>query len=104
MIWAPIARANRAHGQVARSGRNVRQPDRVRADQIDGHKAERWPGAGEEGRAAAKHDRVEVEPILIDKTGQASRQLWSADMNLASALRLQPAYHGVDVIRNQRGV
>jgi hypothetical protein len=51
----------------------VRQPDRVLADQIAGHKAERRPGAGEEWLAATKHDGVEVESILINKTkvGQA---------------------------------
>jgi hypothetical protein len=48
---------------------------------------ERWPGAGEEWLAAAKHDGAEVESILIDKTGlgQASRQVWSGNVNLASS-------------------
>ena len=39
-------------------------------------------GASEEWLAATKHDGVEVEPILIDKTkfGQASRQFRSATL------------------------
>lgn len=92
--------------QVARSGGNVRQPDRVLADQIAGLKAEPWPGAREEWRAMAKHHGVEVESILIDQTklAQASSQLWSADMNLARALRLQPADHRLDVVPDKRGV
>jgi hypothetical protein len=55
-------------GRVARLGRNVGQPDHVLANQIAGHKAERRPGAGEEWFAATKHDGVEVESILINKT------------------------------------
>lgn len=59
------------------SGRNVGQPDHVLVETIAGDKAERRPGAGEEGRAVAEHDRVEVQLILIDKAkiGQASRQV-----------------------------
>jgi hypothetical protein len=51
-----------------RLGRNVCQPYRVLADQVAGHKAERWPRASEEWLAAAKHDGVKVESILINKT------------------------------------
>ena len=53
-----------------------------------------------------KHDGVEVEPILIDKTkvGQASRQVWSGDFNLPNELSLQPAYHRLEVILDKRGV
>ena len=67
---------------------------------------ERRPGAGEEWRAATKHDGAEVEPILIDKTGlgQALRQDWSANVNLASQLSLQLAYHRLEVVRDKRGV
>ena len=91
--------------QVARSSRNVRQPDYV-ANWIARHKAERRPGAGEEGLAATKYDGMEVQSILIDKTkvGQASRQVWSGDFNLASELCLQLAYHRLEVIRDKRGV
>ena len=71
------------------------------ADQV-----ERRPGAGEEWLAAPKHDGAEVESILIDKTGlgQALRQDWAANVNLAGQLSLQPAYHRLEVIRDQRGV
>src|SRR5437870_12833301 len=67
---------------------------------------ERRPGAGEERLATTKHDGAEVEPILIDKTGlgQALRQDRSGDVNLASQLSLQPAYHVLEVIDDKRGV
>lgn len=52
----------------ARLSRNVCQPNHVLANVIGGIKAERWPRAGEEWLAATKHDGVEVEPVLIDKT------------------------------------
>ena len=67
---------------------------------------ERRPGAGEEWLAATNHDGMEVESILIDKTdlGQALRQIWSGNSNLASQLSLQPAYHRLDVIRDKRCV
>jgi hypothetical protein len=54
--------------RVARLSRNVRQPNHLLANSIAGHKAERRPGAGEEWLAATKHDGVEVESILINKT------------------------------------
>jgi hypothetical protein len=46
---------------------------------------ERWPGVGEEWRAATKHDGAEVELILVDETGlgQALREDWSGHVNLA---------------------
>ena len=53
---------------VSGLGGNVRQPDRVLANSIAGYKAERRPGAGEEWLAATKHDGMEVESILINKT------------------------------------
>jgi hypothetical protein len=61
---------------------------------------------GEEWIAAANHDGVEVESILIDETkvGQASRQDWSANFNLAGPLSLQPAYHCLDFSRDKSGV
>jgi hypothetical protein len=55
-------------GQANRLGSNVCQPYRVPADQVAGYKAERWPRASEEWLAAAKHDGMEVESILINKT------------------------------------
>jgi len=55
-------------GRVAQLSRNISQPNRILANEIAGHKAERRPGAGEEWLAATKHDRAEVESILINKT------------------------------------
>ena len=85
---------------ITRSGRNVRQPNRILANSIAGYKAERRPGAGEEWLAVTKHDGVEVEPILIDKTkvGQASCQVRSADFNLPVEFSLQPKYQRLEVI------
>src|SRR6476660_9763362 len=93
-------------GRVARLSRNVRQSNHVLANSIAGHQAERRPRAGEEWRATTKHDGAEVESILIDKTGlgQALRQDWSGNLNLASQLGLQPAYHLLEVIRDKRRV
>ena len=93
-------------GRVARLSRNVRQPNHVLANEIAGHKAERRPRAGEEWLAATKHDGVEVESILINKTkvGQASRQVWSGNCNLPNEPSLQPTYHRLDVILDKCGV
>jgi hypothetical protein len=91
---------------VARLSWNVRQPDRVLANWIAGHKAERRPGAGEEWRAVTEHEGAEVESILINKTkvGQASRRVWSGDVNLPDEPSLKLAQHGPDVILDERGV
>ena len=74
-------------GRVPQSSGHVRQPDHGLVNSIAGHKAERRPGAGEERLAATQHDGVDVESILINKTkiGQASRQVWSGDVNIAVA-------------------
>ena len=92
--------------RVARSGRNVGQPDQVIGDPIAGHEVERRAGAGEERLASTQHDGAEVESILIDQAelGQALRQDRSGDLNLAGELGLQPADHLFDVIRDERGV
>src|SRR5688572_12566006 len=60
--------------RVARSGRNVAQPDHILANPVMSHEAERRPGSGEIGLAVAEHDGVQVDPILIDqaKLGEAS--------------------------------
>jgi hypothetical protein len=67
--WLSIPESDPKQAWAAhRLGRNVCQPYRVLADQVAGHKAERWSRASEERLAAAKHDGVEVESILINKT------------------------------------
>jgi hypothetical protein len=65
---AHLTRSAQSVGRVARLSRNVRQPNRVLANGIGGNKAERRPRAGKEWLAATKHDGVEVESILINKT------------------------------------
>jgi hypothetical protein len=86
--------------------RNVCQPDGVLADQFIGQESERRPRAGEEWSAATNDDGADVEPILIDETpvGQASRQVWPANVNLPVELRLEPAYKPLDVIRDKCSV
>src|SRR5215472_15103989 len=71
-------------GRVARSSRNVRQPNHVLANSFAGHKAEPRPGAGEEWLAMTKHDGMDVESILINqaKVGQAPCQVWSGYVDL----------------------
>ena len=63
---------------------------------------ERRPRAGKEWRAATKHDGAEIKLILIDQTGfgQALRQGWSANLNLACQLGLQAPDHLLEVIRD----
>jgi hypothetical protein len=47
-----------------------------------------------------EHEGAEVESILVNKTkvGQASRQVWSGDVNLPDVPSLKLAQHGPDVI------
>src|ERR671933_1720977 len=77
--------------RVARLSRNVGQPDHILANPIMGHKAERRPGSGEIWLSVAKHDGVQVDPILIDQAefGEASRQGWASNFDLPGALGLQ---------------
>src|SRR6476620_6671530 len=93
-------------GRVTWLGRNVDQSNRVLANSIVGHKAERRPGAGEEWLATTKHDGVEVKSIFINKTkvGQTLRQVWSGNATLPNELSLQPTYHRIEVILDKCGV
>ncbi len=54
---------------------------------------------------ACRH-QARRELILIDKSciGEALRQDCSDNVNLASQLSLQPAYHRLEVIRDKHGV
>ena len=53
-----------------------------------------------------EHEGAEVKPILINETkvGQASRQIWSGDVNLPDQPRLKFTQHYPNVILDQRGV
>src|SRR6202007_598144 len=42
--------------------------------------------------------------IYETKVAQASREIWSAHVNFANELGLQPAYHRLDVISDKCGV
>jgi hypothetical protein len=93
-------------GLAVRLSRNVSQPNQIISDEITAHQVERRSGTGEEWLAAPKHDGAEVNSILIYKTGlgQALRQDWAANVNLAGQFSLQPAYRILKVIRDQRCV
>src|SRR5215475_6650527 len=70
--------------RVARLSSNVRQSDHVLANWFAGHKAEPRPGADEEWLAMTKHDRMDVESILINqiKVVQAPCQVGSGYVDL----------------------
>jgi hypothetical protein len=99
-------RAGSPSPRAARLSGNVSQPNHVPENEIAGHKAQRRPGAGEEWLAATKHDGVEVESILINKTkvGEASCQVRSGNFNLPNQPSLQPTYHRLDIILTKCGV
>src|SRR5213593_3863803 len=88
---------------VARSGGNVGQPDHILANPIISHKAERRPGSGEIWLAVTKHDRVQVDSILINqaKFGEAVRQGWASNFDLPVALGLQLTDRALEIIRNK---
>ena len=57
----------RGLARASRSRRNVRQPNRVLADQIVSHKPQRRPRTSEVRRAATNHHGPEVKSILVDE-------------------------------------
>jgi hypothetical protein len=67
---------------------------------------ERWPGAGDVRLALAKHERAEVETILVDQTeaGEARRQGGSRDVDLTRGVLLQTAHERVDLLPDACGV
>src|SRR5215510_7570586 len=93
-------------GRATRSGWDTRQQNRVLANAIAGNNAEWWPGAGKIRLAAAKHERAEVETILVDKTeiGEARRQGGPRDVDFALDFLLQSASKRVDVLCDECGV
>ena len=92
--------------RVARLSRTVGQPDHILGNPIIGHQAERRPGSGEIWLAAAKHDGVQVDSILIDqaKFGDASRQVRASNFDLPVALSLQLTDRALRILFNKRGV
>jgi hypothetical protein len=86
-----------------RSGRDERQPDRVLANRIGSDKTERRPGTGEVRLSATKHERTNVEMILVDETeiSEARRQIWPGDVDVALDFRLQPAYERFDIVTDK---
>jgi hypothetical protein len=105
---SPLVRSNSSFpsGESAGSSRNVDQPDHILADPIVSHEAERRPGPGEIGAALTEHDRVQVDPILVDqaKFGQASRQVRAGNFDLAVAPGLQLADCPLEIICDDRGI
>jgi hypothetical protein len=70
---------------VAPLSRNIRQPNHVLIHSLAGFKAQRRPRAGEERLAGTKHDRVQVDAILINKAEvrHASRQVRACNVNFS---------------------
>src|SRR4029079_18978244 len=58
------------------------------------------------GLAVTEHDRVQVDPILINQTkfGEALRQVWAGDFDLPVALGLQRAYLALKIFLYKPGV
>jgi hypothetical protein len=56
------------------------------------HKAEWRPGSGEVGCAVTEYNGVKVNSVLVDQAEvrEASRQVWTGNLNLPVALGLQP--------------
>jgi hypothetical protein len=102
----PTAGPTAAIRRVARSSRNVGQPDHILANPIMSHEAERRLGSGEIWLAVTKHDGVQVDSILIDqaKFGEALRQVRASNFDLPVALGLQLADRALKIILNKPGV
>src|SRR6185295_3898253 len=90
--------------RAARSSRNVGQPDHVLANPIMGHETERRPGSGKIRLAVTKHDRVQIDAILIDQTkfSEASRQNCAGDFNLPGMPGLQLTDGAREITFNKR--
>jgi hypothetical protein len=88
------------------SHRHVLQPCHIPVHPVAGHEAERGAGGGEVGFAGAEHDRVQVDPVLIDqpKPGQALRQLRSTNFNLPGKPVFQVTDHRLEIFPDQSGV
>src|SRR5262245_39602782 len=92
--------------RVARLSRNVGQPDHILANPITSHKTERRPGPGEIWLSVTKHDRVQVDSILVDqsKFGEALRQVRASNFDLPVALSFQLTDRALKIILNEPGV
>src|SRR5262245_4955402 len=92
--------------RVARSSRNVGQPEHILANPIISHKAERRPGPGEIWLSVTKYDGVQVDSILVDqaKFGEALRQVRASNFDLPVAVGLQLADRALEILLNKPGV
>src|SRR4051812_37434745 len=91
---------------MACSGWDTRKPNRLLAKVIIGNDAERWSSAGKVRLSGAKHERAEVEMILVDETevGEARRQGGPRNVDLTHDVLLQLAHERVDVLPDECGV
>lgn len=87
-------------------GRNVRQPDRVLANSLACDQPERRSGTDEEWAAATQHDWMKEEVVFVDqsKRGEACRELWSPDFDVAVDVGLQLSYRRLEIVADQRRV
>src|SRR5258708_2807650 len=100
------SRARRGSVRAAGRERMPCTPKEKNGNGKGGNEAERWPGGAEEWLAGTKHERAEVETILVDKTElrEAPRQIGPGDVDVALDFRLQPAHERFDVVPHKRGV
>jgi hypothetical protein len=98
--------ADQSRRRGAPSGRNVGQANHVLVHPVAGGQVERRTGAGEEGRAAAEDDGVEVKAVFVDQAalGEARGQDGSADVDFPGEGSFQPARDSLEVIGDESGV
>ena len=70
------------------------------------YQAEGWSGAGEVGCAVAEYNRVKVNPVFVDQTefSEASRQVWTGNLDLPVVLGLQSADRAFQIVPDERCV
>lgn len=83
-----------------RSCGNVGQPKHILANPLMRYQSEWWPGSCEVGCAVTEYDRVKVNPVFVDQTkvSEASRQVWTGNLDLPVALGLQPADRAFQIV------
>ena len=92
--------------RVARSSRDIGQPDHSLVNTFIAYEAERWLGSSEVWLAVTKYDGMQVDSILIDqaKLAQTVRQIGTANVDFPVALVLQPSDRALEIVRNKLGV
>lgn len=60
----------------------------------------------EDGLAGTEHDRIQVDPVLVDEAefGEAAGQSGSAKLHITFVPGIQPADGAVEIVVDERGV